>query len=136
MVAYHNTRKSNLRWTFGIVAAIFAVGIVWLTFFGGSGPSTDGGQDFISPIASPLASIGAGFQDQDSMVMASVTAASMANAGIISGSRDNVLVLALAGLAASIFAILVFVSGAGLRFRGFSLIQMRTHIRSRQATRA
>ncbi len=118
------------------MAAIFAVGIVWLTFFGGSGSSTEEGQDFISPIASPLASIGAVFQDQDAIVIASVTAASMANAGIISGSGDNVLVLAFAGVAALIFAIVVFFSGFGLRFRGFSLIQMLTHMRFRQATRA
>ena len=65
MAADRSTTNINLRKTFGAVAILLVLGLVWLAFFGGSGPASAGGQDFLSSSSSPLASTGAGFQTLD-----------------------------------------------------------------------
>lgn len=90
MAANHNTTKINLRKTFGAVAILLVLGLVWLALFGGSGPASAGGQDFLSSSSSPLALTGAGFRTLDPAFMASVSAASVAKAGTMPGSGDNV----------------------------------------------
>ena len=132
MAVNYSTRKINLRRTFGTVAILLVLGLLWLAFFGGSGPPSAGGQDFISPSASPLASTGAGFPSLDPALMASVSAASVAKAGTVPGSGDDITVLALSGVAGLAFSALVFFSTLRLRFGG--LPGVRVHLR--QVTRA
>jgi len=127
MAANRTTTKINLRWTFGAVAILLALGLLWLAFFGGSGPASVGGQDFISPSTSPLASTGAGFQPLGPTLMASVSAATVAKAGTIPGSGDNVTVLVLSVVAAMVFSTSVFFSTLRLRFGG--LPRVRVHLR-------
>ena len=127
MAANRTTTKINLRRTFGAVAILLVLGLLWLAFFGGSGPASEGGQDFISPSASPLAATGAGFQPLDPAIIASVSAASLAKAATMPGSGDNITVLVLSGVAAVVFSTSIFFSTLRLRFGG--LPRVRVHLR-------
>ena len=117
----------NLRRTFGAVAIFLVLGILWLAFFESAGPSSPGGQDFLNPSNRPLASTGAGFQPLETALLVSVSTASVAKAGTVPGSRDDVTVLALSGAAALVFSIMVFFSTFRLRFGSSSL--GRVHLR-------
>ena len=125
MAANPTTRKTNLCRTIGTVAILVVLGLLWLAFFGSSSQSSKGGQDFISPSASPLASAGAGFQPLDPALLTSVSAASVAET--VPGSGDNVTVLVLAGASALAFSTLVVFSTLRPRFGGLPWV--RVHLR-------
>ena len=127
MAANGNTPKINLRRTFGAVAILLVLGLFWLAFFGGSGPAPMGGQDSLGQSGSPLASAGAGSQPLAPALLASISTASVAQAGTLPGSGDNVTVLVLSGVAALVFSASVFFSTLGLRFGG--LPRVRVHLR-------
>ena len=90
MAATHTTTKTNLHRTFGAVAILLALGILWLAFFGGGTQSSTGGRDFLGPSGSPLASISAGIQPIDSAILTSIPVASMATGGPLLGPGDKV----------------------------------------------
>ena len=127
MAAIRTAPRINLSRTFGAVAILLVLGILWLAFFESAGPSSPGGQDFLGPSDSPLASTGAGFQTQDTALLVSVSTASVAKAGTVPGSGDNVTVLTLSGVAALVFSTLLFFSTFRLRFGRSSLA--RVHLR-------
>ena len=127
MAAINSAPRINLRRTFGSVAVLLVLGLLWLAFFGGGSPSSTEGQDFLGPSSSPLESTGIGFQPIDSAIISSISSAGVAKAGMLPGSGDNVAVLALAGGGAVAFSTLIIASTLKLRFGSFFLV--RTHLR-------
>ena len=125
MAAIQTTPRINLRRTFGAVAILLVLGLLWLVFFGGVSPSPTGGKDVFGPSGSPLVSTGAGFQLLDTPLLASVSTASVGKAGALSGSGDNVAILAFAGVAALAFTALLVFSTLRLRFGSVSVDRVR-----------
>ena len=106
--------RLNLRRTFGIVAAIMALGVLWLALGGGKGQP--GGPDSIGAAAAPTQSLG----QQTSVAATGLNlpapelsvayphqAASLTSVATTSGSGDNLGALMWAAVGAVCLSILV-----------------------------
>ena len=110
MAAIQRSPGVSLRKTFGTVAVLLVLGLLWLAFFRAGSSPYKGVQDSIGTSGGKVASTGIGFQPMDAAILNSFPTLGAANDAGPTGSGDNIAVLAIAGAFASAFSILVFLS--------------------------
>lgn len=89
MAAIQRSQGVSLRETFGTVAVLLVLGLLWLAFFGAGSSPYKGGQDSIGTSGATVASTGNGFQPMDPAILNSFPTLGAANDAGPTGSGDN-----------------------------------------------